>query len=63
MDTHSPLAWSIALHCHYQEGCTDLAQAIQPKALGVPYLSQGVAQVWDHNKPQINLQKNRENMH
>jgi hypothetical protein len=25
IDTHSPLAWSIALHCHYQEGCTGLA--------------------------------------
>jgi hypothetical protein len=25
IDAHSPLAWSIALHCHYQEGCTGLA--------------------------------------
>ena len=25
IDTHRPLVWSIALHCHYQDGCTGLA--------------------------------------
>ena len=31
IETHSPLAWSIALHCHYHEGCRDLA--LRPSSL------------------------------
>ena len=27
IDAHSPLAWSIALHCHYQESFTSLAMS------------------------------------
>ena len=31
IDAHSPLAWSIALHCHYQESSTTLA--VRPSSL------------------------------